>query len=318
MNQINQVSIDSLYQYDKGSEQLLELSFGPRKGQVRLFAGEHFTVIDTTFPSEPGSTRWSHYNPRPLVEMNFVLGGYLAQSHSGLLQQQAYVAGYHNCLFNPDSEEENELVSNQPFHMLSVQLDPAEMMRLLMEYAPNQEFVVQKLSDKSPFIRQSPVLDLPEPIKYRLKTVWQSPGSPGLKRLHFDSVVLQLLGYQFDQLFGARQQSQPAAITLGEKDKLYHARSLLMDRLSDPPRLSGLAKACQLNEFSLKRGFKQLFGTTVFGFVLQQRMESARMSLYAGEKTVSEIAYELGYTHPQHFYRAFKQYYGVTPKMLGL
>lgn len=318
MNQRNQGSIESLYQHDKGAEQQLALGFGPRTGQVHLFSGAQFTVIDTSFLSQPGATRWSHHNPRALVEMNFVLSGYLTQSHSGLLQQQAYVAGYHNCLFNPDAVEENELISNQPFHMVSVQLERDEMMRLLMAYAPTLDVVAGQLADRSPFLRQSPVARLPQAIRYRLETVWQSPASPGLKRLHFESVVLQLLTYQFDQLMGEREPIQSASLSGGEKEKLYHAQSLLLANLSDPPRLSALAKACQLNEFSLKRGFKALFGLTVYGFVLQQRMGVARTCLLAGHKSVSEIAYELGYGHPQHFHRAFKQYYGVTPKALKL
>ena len=316
MNQLNPLPIDSLYQYDTGSEQLLFPSFGQRTGQVRLFKGEQFTVIDTRFLPQPGSTRWSHYNQRPLVELNFVLGGYLAQTHSGLLRQQAYTTGYHNCLFNPDSLEENELASNKGFQMLSIQLEAGEMMRLLIAYAPELEAVAQKLAERTPFVCQSPVLDLPEPIKYLLKTVWQTPGSPGLKRLHFDTIVLQLLSYQFTQLSGSVKPLAHAVLRRSETDKLYHARALLLEQLSAPPRLSELAKACQLNEFSLKRGFKALFGVPVFGFVFQQRMAAARMALYRGEKSISEIAYELGYSHPQHFSRVFKKYTGVTPKTL--
>jgi len=316
MDSLKQLPIDSLYQFDKGSEQVLTPCFEQRRAHVRLFTGEQFRVIDTHFRAQVGSARWSHYNQRPLVELNFVLGGYLAQTHSGLLHQQAYSTGYHNCLYNPDSLEENELASNKAFQMLSLQLEPGEMMRLLTAYAPELERVAQKLADRTPFVCQSPVLDLPDPIKYTLKTVWQSPDSPGLKRLYFDSVVLRLLGYQFDQLLGVVQPVAPAAIRLSEKDKLYHARTLLLEQLSAPPRLRELAKACQLNEFSLKRGFKALFGVPVYGFVLQQRMAAARRALTSGEKSVSEIAYELGYAHPQHFHRVFKKYTGVTPKTL--
>ncbi|SFE27654.1 AraC family transcriptional regulator [Spirosoma endophyticum] len=316
MNQLKQLPIDSLYQYEPGSEQLLAPCFGQRRGEVRLFRGEQFTVIDTRFLAQPGSARWSHYNQRPLVELNFVLGGYLAQTHSGLLQRQAYVTGYHNCLFNPDSMEENELACDKAFQMLSIQLEPGEMMRLLMAYAPELETVAHKLAKRTPFVCQSPILDLPEPIKYALRTIWQSPSSPGLKQLHFDSVILRLLGYQFAQLLGTEQALAPAVLRRRETDKLYYARDLLLEQLSAPPRLSELAKACELNEFSLKKGFKELFGTPVFGFVLQQRMAAARIALTSGEKNISELAYELGYAHPQHFTRVFKKYTGVTPKTL--
>lgn len=35
--------------------------------------------------------------------------------------------------------------------------------------------------------------------------------------------------------------------------------------------------------------------------------------LYHSEKTVSEIAYELGVEYPQYFFRLFKQRVGMTP-----
>jgi len=36
-------------------------------------------------------------------------------------------------------------------------------------------------------------------------------------------------------------------------------------------------------------------------------MELARENILWGEKTISEIAFEPGYAHPQHFHRAPKQ-----------
>jgi AraC family transcriptional activator of pyochelin receptor len=126
--------------------------------------------------------------------------------------------------------------------------------------------------------------------------------------LYFESIVLQLLCYQCEQLFPLKQTAEPVAVKLPERDKLFHAREILLARLGDPPALSILAREAQSNKFSLKKEFKELFVTTVFGFVLQERMKHARYSLYAGEKTISEIAYELGYSHPQHFHRVFKSF----------
>ena len=42
----------------------------------------------------------------------------------------------------------------------------------------------------------------------------------------------------------------------------------------------------------------------------------ARRLIYEGAKNMSVIAYELGYAHPQHFQRAFKKRFGVTPGSL--
>lgn len=306
-------NFDALFNNHKDSEHAFHMTFGKRQGDVHLYAADGFTVVDAKFASGKGSVNWSHENEQSLVEMNFVLEGRLDQSHSGLLKKQPYTTGYHNCLYNPNSLEENGLLCGMGFHMISVHLAPSEMKRLLLSYAPELEVLAQNIEEGRPFLCQTPVLDLPVRIKFILRNLWQSPAPAGLKRLYFESVVLQLLCYQCEQLFPLKQMAEPAAVKLSERDKLFHARDILLARLGDPPALSILARECQLNEFSLKKGFKELFGTTVFGFVLQERMKNARYDLYAGEKTISEIAYELGYAHPQHFHRVFKKAFGLTP-----
>jgi len=54
----------------------------------------------------------------------------------------------------------------------------------------------------------------------------------------------------------------------------------------------------------------------VFALVQEERMKRAKQLIFEGEKNISAIAYELGYAHPQHFQRAFKQRFGVTPGSL--
>jgi AraC family transcriptional activator of pyochelin receptor len=307
-------NFDALFNNNKGAEHAFQMSFGKRQGDVRLYAADGFTVVDAKFAPGIGSVNWSHENDQSLVEMNFVLEGRLDQSHSGLLRKQPYTTGYHNCLYNPNSLEENGLLCGKGFQMISIHLEPAEMKRLLLSYAPELETFAQDLEENKPFLCQAPVLDLPLRIKFILRNLWESPVPAGLKRLYFESVVLQLLCYQCEQLFPLKQLTEPASVKLSERDKLFHARDILLARLGDPPALSVLARECQSNEFSLKKGFKELFGTTVFGFVLQERMKNARYALHVGEKTISEIAYELGYAHPQHFHRVFKKCFGLTPQ----
>jgi len=90
----------------------------------------------------------------------------------------------------------------------------------------------------------------------------------------------------------------------------------MLNKLSAPPSLSELSKLCGLNEFKLKKYFKQVFKTSVFGFVNDEKLEEAKRLIYQGEKNISAVAYELGYAHTQHFQRAFKKRFGITPKAL--
>lgn len=103
-----------------------------------------------------------------------------------------------------------------------------------------------------------------------------------------------------------------------DKEKLIAVRDLINDRLNDPPGLSEIAQMVGLNEYKLKRGFKETFNTTVFGYLSGQRLQMANQYLLNTTKTSAEIAYELGYSTPQHFNNAFKKMFGVTPNSIRI
>jgi len=98
-----------------------------------------------------------------------------------------------------------------------------------------------------------------------------------------------------------------------DKEKIIAVRDLINERVHCPPNLSEIAKAVGLNEYKLKRGFKEVFHTTVFGYLTDQRLHLAHRYLLDTQKTAAEIGYELGYSTPQHFNNAFKKKFGTTP-----
>jgi len=98
----------------------------------------------------------------------------------------------------------------------------------------------------------------------------------------------------------------------GERAKLDAARDLLLGRLADPPGLHELARRVGLNTRKLKTGFRACFGTTVFGFVLTERMRQAYDLLLAGEP-IQSVSYRVGYRSPKNFATAFRRRFGVVP-----
>ena len=105
----------------------------------------------------------------------------------------------------------------------------------------------------------------------------------------------------------------PFLTSTSDKEKILAARDLVNNRLDSPPSLSEVAKNVGLNEYKLKRGFKETFQKTIFGYLTERRLDLARRYLLDTQKTAAEIAYELGYTTPQHFNNAFKKHFGHTP-----
>lgn len=120
-----------------------------------------------------------------------------------------------------------------------------------------------------------------------------------------------LLHFQVAAAPGAQRISIVDAERL-QAVKDYLRTEFLCPRLS----LDLLCRRFGLNEFKLKKGFKQLFGNTVFGFVQELKMKAARRMLVEERLNVNEVADHLGYSSPNHFSAAFKKMYGYSPARL--
>ena len=84
--------------------------------------------------------------------------------------------------------------------------------------------------------------------------------------------------------------------------------------MSDPPSLEKLAIEVELSLKKLKDGFKQIYGDTVFAYLLDHKMDEARKMLDSRKHNVNEVSLKLGYSTASHFIAAFKKKYGTTPK----
>lgn len=54
-------------------------------------------------------------------------------------------------------------------------------------------------------------------------------------------------------------------------------------------------------------------GVSAQEYIQTKVIEVAKKRLFDVDKSISEIAYELGFKYPQHFTRLFKQRTGLTP-----
>jgi AraC family transcriptional activator of pyochelin receptor len=96
--------------------------------------------------------------------------------------------------------------------------------------------------------------------------------------------------------------------------KIRLAKKIIIEKMADPPTITELAKEIGLNEYRLKEGFKNIYGTTVFKYLNDYRLDVARQLLEQDHVKVNEAAYQIGYTNPSHFIAAFRKKFGVTPK----
>lgn len=91
------------------------------------------------------------------------------------------------------------------------------------------------------------------------------------------------------------------------------AREIILQDIQNPPTLPALATLAGVNEFKLKYGFRMVFSNSVYRYLSEHRLEVAKQDVLEGYKSMTEIAYDTGYTSLSHFSNAFKKKFGVSP-----
>ncbi len=82
------------------------------------------------------------------------------------------------------------------------------------------------------------------------------------------------------------------------------------------PSLRDFALQLGTNEFKLKYGFKELYGTSVYRFLLNERLRKSKMMIQYSDLPIKSIAHMVGFKSIPHFSRAFKKRYEYTPSDL--
>jgi len=139
-------------------------------------------------------------------------------------------------------------------------------------------------------------------------------GHPGfIRRIFLESKILELLSIQLHQ---AETKAATKGFSKDDVARLQEAKQIIAQNLQTPCSLIELARKTGLNDFKLKKGFKTLFGHTVFGYLFELRMDNAYRLLQDG-KSVSEVAEVIGYKNPHHFTAAFKKKFGFLPSQVA-
>ncbi|MDZ7648290.1 MAG: helix-turn-helix transcriptional regulator [Cytophagales bacterium] len=148
---------------------------------------------------------------------------------------------------------------------------------------------------------------------HTLHEIFNSPLSGSLKRLLIEAKVHELVALQ---LGGLIEESPARKQQSSHRDLFYSIRDYLTSNFLKEHSLTDIARNFGINEFALKKGFRENFQTTVFEFLLSKRLEHAREQLLHTNQSVQEIGSVVGYKYPNHFSSAFKKRFGILPSSL--
>ena len=139
-----------------------------------------------------------------------------------------------------------------------------------------------------------------------------------LRNMFMESKALALL-LCFQKCYATAQPSCDGCKFLTkplEKEKILAAKEILLSKLHEPPTIPELSLLVGINQCYLKKGFKEMFGCTVYDFIQEQRMSKAKWLLATTSHSVSEVAERIGFSSVSNFSSAFKKHTGVLPSEL--
>ncbi|MDR3716248.1 MAG: AraC family transcriptional regulator [Puia sp.] len=167
----------------------------------------------------------------------------------------------------------------------------------------------------------SKILSLCGRTRLVLETLLNHAYTGSLENIYTNAQSQMLLLYSLECMLGEKEVEGFQCKFLAneaDRDKIVKAREVLLQHIGEPLTIKELSRKVAINECYLKKGFKEMFGTTIFDFYHSQRMEHARYLLYEKGLSVTEVSIMLGYSSISHFSTAFKKHTGIKPCALLL
>lgn len=278
------------------------------RGYIREIDFDEVAIVRYTFLAERSAS--AHFEiAKDKVVLLFNMEGAI-EAVSSALGYLSINSGMHNVIYtNPIN---GSIKLNHGKHDLFYISLPLELFR---NYFPKGEESFQSFNhkmSKGHFSKLRPEHGVINHDIYRIiEDICRCEQDQSVKKIFIQAKIMELLAIQLDQM--CTICCPTCAMRKVNADKMYTVRDFILNHIGETHSLKVLARSAGTNDFTLKKEFKELFGTTVFGFWTDVKMEKAQELLVEGKTTVKEISEIVGYKNPQHFSTAFKRKFGETP-----
>lgn len=217
-----------------------------------------------------------------------------------------------NFVFETCPDTDHIIDCRQDLHAFYVEVDPEFFRQLVIDYPDWMRVHGASLEHNKPFLGLQRGLPMSPAVHQLIQAVINCPYSGTLRKLFLEARFLDLFVEQ-QQLYQSAVQRQTGS---KERELFQAIRQYLDEQYANPPTLVALARLFGLNDFKLKKGFREQFGTTVFGYIAEKRLTVARYLLEATETPVHEVGENVGFSNPAHFATAFRKKFGVAPSQV--
>lgn len=248
----------------------------------------------------------------PIVDLTFWIQGNIEFNHAGI--QEQFAAGRGDLTFGQEEQLAVTYVKGEPIALCEIRL-VTSLFDNFMDEMDLAHYSFANILDGQ-LNRTFHQMLLPK-VKSILLEIRSHPFAGPMRKMYLEGKTLELLALWFQQtLFEDEVPMQRGRNRLRKEDiaRVREASEILEKRMEQPPSLLELSKLVKISDSKLKAGFKELFGTTVFGYLKEKRLEKAKELLELERINVCDAAIMVGYSNPSHFAASFRERFGCNPR----
>ncbi|HBR95838.1 MAG TPA: hypothetical protein DD979_00460, partial [Gammaproteobacteria bacterium] len=143
----------------------------------------------------------------------------------------------------------------------------------------------------------------------------QTPRYSGaLQKLYTESCALSAVAELAHCL--SNDSEKPVTINSRQLKRVKDAQAIIDQRLADPPSVDELCNSVAVNATSLRAHFREVLGTSIFGYLRTRRLEVAKILLEESELSIGEVGNRVGFSNAGAFSVAYRKRFGHRPSQV--
>ena len=152
-----------------------------------------------------------------------------------------------------------------------------------------------------------------------LEHFWKSVEQIHASLLNTSPTFFDIKAWELFSTLLSDDTSGEAGIKLGSliQKNPRNLQSFMEANFDKPLAIDDYAYLTGRSPATFRREFKLKFGNSPRKWIIQKRLNKGAELLRTSEKSVWEIAHEIGYQNSSHFIQAFKKAFGYTPKKIS-
>ncbi|WP_238177999.1 AraC family transcriptional regulator [Paenibacillus contaminans] len=271
--------------------------------RTRIRPGMEIMITDITFKQD---MKLRIQENCQLFELSYCVSGEINCEWNGKESHTVNQTG--NVLFLEDVQVYEEKKAGIRNQLLEIRLTPNELLHYAGDLTEKRQMETWLNRHRGNIDRYPDTSAIQRCVSEMIHCTHQGT----MKRLYMESKALEFIA-----LFGeADEYGTVGGKMLLRRDDitiLKQVHELVQSHFEQPLSIRELARRVGMNEFKLKKGFRELFGKTIFELVRQKRMEKALWHMEVERLNVGETAASVGYSNASNFTTTFRKHYGCSP-----